>query len=215
MNANVNGLAPKLERVKTSIVIVAVGAFAALCASGAQAVSFTATLKGSNEVPPNSSTNTGRTRFTLDPVSFAVSWITKTTITTNTGHHLHSGAVGVNGPVIVNFAGAYSGTAVVSPAQSAAIIANPADFYVNLHTTAFPGGEIRGPLVADPLTCTMDIDDDGEIDATTDGLLITRAMLGLTGTAVTEGAIGTNALRTSWADIRSFLNTRCGTGFLP
>jgi CHRD domain len=215
MTANTGGVALKMKRVKTTVVIVAVCAFAALCVSGAQAVSFTATLKGSNEVPPNASTNAGRTRFTLDPVTFAVSWVTKTTITTNVGHHLHSGAVGVNGPVIVNFGGLYSGTGVVSSTQAAAIVANPANFYVNLHTTAFPGGEIRGPLVADPLTCTLDIDDDGEIDATTDGLIITRAMLGLTGTAVTDGAIGTNALRTSWADIRSFLNTRCGAGFLP
>jgi hypothetical protein len=216
MSINVSKTAQNLRRSNRVIAACAAAVFAMLSVPSAQAVlvSYTAVLKGTNEVPANASTNTGRTRLILDTVTNGVTWVTKTTIVTNSGHHLHAGAVGVNGPVIVNFGGIYSGSAVVSATQTTNIQAVPANFYVNLHTAAFGGGEIRGPLVADPLTCTMDIDDDGEIDATTDGLLITRAMLGLTGTAVTDGAIGTNALRTTWADIRSFLNTRCGTGFL-
>jgi CHRD domain len=221
MNINASKAAQNLQRKNSVNVLCAIAVFAMLSVSAAQAalVSYTAVLKGTNEVPPNASTNTGRTRFVLDTTANTVTWVTKSSIpvASATGHHLHSGAVGVNGPVIVNFlgGGGYVGAGSVSAAQAANIVANPANFYVNLHTATFLGGEIRGPLVADPVTCTMDIDDDGQIDATTDGLLITRAMLGLTGTDVTNGAISTNALRSTWADIQSYLNSRCGTNFLP
>ncbi len=61
--------------------------------------------------------------------------------------------------------------------------------------------------------CSMDIDGDGLVQATTDGLMLARAMLGMTGTAVTNGAIGAGASRTTWSAIRNFLNTRCGQNF--
>ena len=53
----------------------------------------------------------------------------------------------------------------------------------------------------------------------TDGLVIMRAMQGLTGTAVTDG-LGLNAesgtTNTNWTNIRNnFLNTTCGANFLP
>ena len=53
----------------------------------------------------------------------------------------------------------------------------------------------------------------------TDGLVILRAMRGLTGTAVTNGlglAAESGATNTTWAAIRNnFLNTTCGADFLP
>ena len=63
--------------------------------------------------------------------------------------------------------------------------------------------------------CTLDIDGNGVIDALTDGLLSLRAQFGLKGTAVTTGAIGAGATRTTWAQIRVYLNANCGTNFLP
>ena len=52
-----------------------------------------------------------------------------------------------------------------------------------------------------------------DVNALTDGLLIMRAMFGLTGLAVTHGAIGGEASRTTWPEIRQFLNEDCGTNF--
>jgi hypothetical protein len=52
----------------------------------------------------------------------------------------------------------------------------------------------------------LDIDDDGSTSALTDGLMILRASFGLTGTAVTNNALGLNPNRGSWAAIRSYLN---------
>ena len=59
----------------------------------------------------------------------------------------------------------------------------------------------------------LDIDGNGTTDALTDGLIIIRAMFGLTGTAVTNGAVAAGASRATWADIRGYLNTSCGANF--
>ena len=70
------------------------------------------------------------------------------------------------------------------------------------------------PLIALP---ALDIDGNGKVDALTDGLLILRAMFGLTGTQVTNNALGTNpaATRNTWAAIRTYLNATCGSNFGP
>ena len=58
----------------------------------------------------------------------------------------------------------------------------------------------------------LNLDGSGNVNAATDGVLLLRAMFGLTGTAVTDG-IATNGR--TWTDIRTYLNTQCGGNFLP
>ena len=128
-----------------------VGAFALFGAASvcsAQAVSYTAILSGGNEVPANASLNTGATFVTVNPTTGAVTWNTTSTVpvASATGHHIHRGAAGTNGPVVVNF-GVYTGTVTATTALAAEIVGNPTGFYVNLHTATFPGGEIRAQLV--------------------------------------------------------------------
>jgi len=66
------------------------------------------------------------------------------------------------------------------------------------------------------VNCSLDVDANGSIDALTDGLILMRAMFGLTGTSVTNGAIGGPvAGRPTWAQIQPYLNTNCGTNFAP
>ena len=58
----------------------------------------------------------------------------------------------------------------------------------------------------------LDIDGNGATAPASDGVMLLRAMFGLTGTAVTEGAVVGGR---TWADIRNYLNTQCGGSFAP
>jgi hypothetical protein len=60
-----------------------------------------------------------------------------------------------------------------------------------------------------------DFDDNGKVDTATDGLLLFRLAQGLTGSAVTSGAIGLGSHRSSHEAIRTHINTNCGTSFAP
>lgn len=66
-----------------------------------------------------------------------------------TAAHIHMGAAGTNGPVVVdfNFSGTIgSGVIEVDPELIKAIRKNPAGFYVNVHNPMYPSGAIRGQL---------------------------------------------------------------------
>ena len=64
--------------------------------------------------------------------------------------------------------------------------------------------------------CSMDIDGDNRVLATTDSLIHTRIALGITGPAVVSGiTFPAAALRKTWPLIRDFLVTQCGMTLLP
>ena len=72
------------------------------------------------------------------------------------------------------------------------------------------------PVANAELPCSMDVDGDGAISATVDGLLATRAMLGFSGTALTNGITFVGAAtRTTAATILPYLKTSCGMTALP
>jgi uncharacterized delta-60 repeat protein len=58
-------------------------------------------------------------------------------------------------------------------------------------------------------TCTMDIDGDGAINATTDGLILLRAMLGFSGSAALSGTVAQGAVRSTWPQVRDYLFDQC------
>lgn len=58
----------------------------------------------------------------------------------------------------------------------------------------------------------LNLDGTGNTDAATDGVLLLRAMFGLTGAAVTNGVAANGQ---TWATIRNYLNTQCGGSFAP
>lgn len=124
---------------------------------------YEAVLKGANEVPPVSSTALGGVRITDQGGSSLAFKLAVRDIVGATAAHIHCGAAGTNGPVGVTLAsgvsftgsGAFNGTITAPDAGNgcgwsslADITAamNTGDTYVNIHTTANPGGELRGQL---------------------------------------------------------------------
>jgi hypothetical protein len=123
--------------------------------AGSPACSLKATLIGANEVPPTASTASGIVTISVDPVSNTVTYdlIYSGLTAPATAAHIHQNPAGMNGAVKVPLtvtaatSGHTTGTGVpIAGFNVADICANPAGFYVNVHTLTFPGGEIRGQL---------------------------------------------------------------------
>ena len=125
----------------------AIAAFGALASLPAFAQSIT--LSGANEVPPVSSSAAGSGTVTIKDDGSVSAKVTVTGMTA-TAAHIHMAAAGANGPVIVPFTKTGDNTfeaaagAKMSPEQLAAYKAG--NTYVNVHTAANPGGEIRAQL---------------------------------------------------------------------
>lgn len=63
--------------------------------------------------------------------------------------------------------------------------------------------------------CSADIDGNGIVNATSDGLLLMRSLLGLSGTAVTAGAVAPGAPRSTWFTVRDYLGLQCDLTIAP
>jgi hypothetical protein len=120
--------------------------------AGAETIPFKAELKASNEVPVNSSKGTGAVAATFDTVSKTLNWtVTFSDLTgAATAAHFHGpAAAGATAGVAVPITGTaspMSGMATLTDAQVADLQAGK--WYVNVHTAANKGGEIRGQVVA-------------------------------------------------------------------
>ena len=135
---------------KTVFVTLALATSVAF-AGAAFAEKFKATLDGKSEVPATTSTGTGTADIDYDAATKKLSW--KLTYTGLTGPakaaHFHGPAEpGKNAGVEVAIPGATSspaeGSATLTDAQAADLTGGK--LYVNVHTEANPGGEIRGQV---------------------------------------------------------------------
>jgi hypothetical protein len=125
--------------------------FAALSfSSAANAQTVSVDLKGASEVPANNSTASGTGSISVAADKSVSGKITTTGIEGKMAH-IHTGAAGANGPVLVGLTkDGDNGWTVPAGAkftdeQYAAYLAG--GLYVNVHTAAHPGGEIRGQLL--------------------------------------------------------------------
>jgi hypothetical protein len=130
-------------------------------------VRLRADLAGAQEVPPADDDGRGKAHVVVGveqgEVCFDVQF---RRITTGNRGHIHRGQAGVNGGIVVAFFdlqtaesqrdprldelekkesldGCLTG---LDPTLLAEIVANPADFYVNVHNSRFPGGAVRAQL---------------------------------------------------------------------
>jgi len=132
----------------TALAVAIVGVLQVNSASAA-VVTYSATLLGTNENPSNGSGYTGSASITVNTTTFQVCVQATTTIPGSDPiilDHIHSGAAGTNGPVVVDFMNDLTTCVTSNQATVDAIVANPSAFYFNVHTSMFTGGAIRGQL---------------------------------------------------------------------
>jgi hypothetical protein len=133
----------------------AVAATVAILAAGsacAEVLHFTAKLDGASETPPNDSAGKGSASVTLDTASKVLNW--KVAYSGLSGPatmaHFHGPApvgkaAGVAVPLRGDMASPIAGMTTLTDSQIADLEAG--QWYVNVHTAAHPGGEIRGQVL--------------------------------------------------------------------
>ena len=144
---------------KSMIALATMSALA--CGSASAAIDiYNAALLGVNECGGSPLTcgtfgdpdGYGGATVMINNLTNEVSWMFYAlNVETPTRGHIHAGAAGANGPIVVTFfepvsAGPTSGT-VNAPGAASITPGNAMDFYVNLHTASYPGGAIRGQLM--------------------------------------------------------------------
>ena len=128
---------------------LAIAALLATSLSMGSALAQDLKLTGDQEVPPNSSTAVGTGSIRIDAAG-NVSGSVAAPGMAGTMAHIHVGAAGVNGPVIIPLTGSAGDTwtvpagAKLTDEQMAAYKAG--NLYVNIHTAEHKGGEIRTQL---------------------------------------------------------------------
>lgn len=154
------------------VAAVAIAGAATIASAGHTNTVLETTLDGRNEV----ATGATNSRIVGDPNGSGEAYVfgidgdtttlcyvlTVDKIAPAAAAHIHEAAAGENGPVVVNLAAPADGNAAdcltegeagkfvvangVQLTTVADILANPSDYYVNVHNAEFPGGAIRGQL---------------------------------------------------------------------
>ena len=110
-------------------------------------------MDGSQETPPVPTPATGTfdgMRVAPDTLSYTYTW--ENLIGNGILAHIHKAPPGVPGPIVVpltspsGHSGSITDKATADPALLDDICAHPGDYYVNVHSDVYPGGEIRGQL---------------------------------------------------------------------
>lgn len=133
------------------LALVTVLALAA-CGQQTPAVNFSAVLSGADEVPAVSTAATGSVTATLQGRSLTIKGTFSGLSAAPSEAHIHEGAAGANGPVVFPLtiqtvttdSGSFNQTTELTDAQ--VNILESDRYYINVHTTNYPDGEIRGQL---------------------------------------------------------------------
>ena len=156
----------KISIVTLVIIILFVLASTTIADNGR---SFKADLTGAEEVPPLETDTTGRAHFVVNSgeteIKYKLDIKNAEAILGAAGAHIHCAPTGVNGPVVAFLAGSVSGgfdgqVGIEATLTSANIVNNACgatiaelvqsmrdgNTYVNVHSVANPGGEVRGQI---------------------------------------------------------------------
>ena len=133
----------------SAILWVTVAVFAG-CATTGTDTGVKVSLSGSQEVPAVTTSASGNGTIVVG-ADKSVSGSVSTTGVAGLAAHIHVGAAGKNGPVIIPLTKGADGTTWSVPAGAKLTDTQyesykAGDLYVNVHSAAHKGGEIRGQL---------------------------------------------------------------------
>jgi hypothetical protein len=142
----------RMTIVQAGFAGLALMAGAAIAApAAAEVITYNVTLTSSAEVPPNDSSGSGKATVTYDTGTKKLTWDGSYTGLSGpeTAAHFHGPAdPGKNASVVIPITATsspFKGSADLTDAQAADLLAGK--WYMNVHTDAHKGGEIRGQLV--------------------------------------------------------------------
>ena len=158
-----------LTRIGRTLPLIAAACLAACDDDGPDPDQYEATLSGASEVPANNSSATGSFVLTDRGGDFEYR-LDVQNLDMPAAAHIHAGAAGVNGGVLVplfsttsppaSFSGRLAtdvftaadirplpGATVAISVDSLRVLLRTGGAYVNVHTVALPAGEIRGQIV--------------------------------------------------------------------
>ncbi len=152
-----------LNRIYAAITIVAMTCAVTACKKDKDPVDLTKkatiTLSGAQEVPANASTGTGTGQISFNPttkiINYSFSWQLGSTTATTTNMHFHGAEDGsdIKSSVVVigitgfptTSTGTMTGqTVALTDAQVNQLLAGK--WYLNIHSSTVPGGELRGNI---------------------------------------------------------------------
>ena len=162
-----------MTKASLVIIVTVIALVSTVGIAAGQPQNFVATLSGRNEVTPVATLGTGVAKFKLDQSGTTLSYMLIVANTQDVSQaHIHCGAAGVNGSVVaflyglgpivspngILAQGTLSAGNVITVSASIPCPGGVANFaqligqmqsgnaYVNVHTLANPGGEIRGQI---------------------------------------------------------------------
>lgn len=113
-------------------------------------VNLSATMTAEEEMPPGPAGAKGTAALKADPDTGEVCYkLTYNGPGKPGAAHIHKGAKGLTGGVVIDLKIAEKGLEACVPADPAAVkavVADPAGHYVNIHTADYPAGAVRGQL---------------------------------------------------------------------
>ena len=116
-------------------------------------LSFAVTLSGAEENPPTGSAGSATGTIDVNAITGETSGSITVSGFTPTAAHIHDGFAGQNGPIVIGLEQDPGDPAVWNVPQGAVLTAEQLDrllsgaLYVNVHSDAFPGGEVRAQLL--------------------------------------------------------------------
>lgn len=161
-----------------------------------EASRFSANLTGDQEVPPTGSTATGTGVVTVNPETLLLTATVNTSGITATEAHIHEGAPGQNGPVVIPLTQTAPGSGVWVAAQTITeeqlATLRAGNYYFNVHSAAFPNGEIRGQIRVDQFGGGTTTTSAGGTTTTSAGGTTTSTAAGGTTTSTAAGGTTTS-----------------------